>query len=248
MEAMRSRPDSSNVPARFLTTRWSLVLAAGEATSPRSREALESLCTTSWYPLYAFARRKGANAENAADLVQGFFASVLARNDLAALSPDRGRFRSFLLASFTHFMANERDRERALRRGGGVPPIAIDAAGADTRYRNEPSHDLTPEREFERTWALEILSRTFDALSAEYTADGKSALFEALKPELQGASESSYADVAARLGTTEGAIKTAASRLRKRWREILRAEIAGTLSDPANVDDELRGLFTALSS
>jgi DNA-directed RNA polymerase specialized sigma24 family protein len=245
---MHARPDVPGSSGRFLTTRWSVVLAAGQATSPRSREALESLCSSAWYPLYAFARRKGTDAESAADLVQGFVASLLARDDLATLSPERGRFRSFLLASFTHFIANERDRERALRRGGGVAPIAIDAAGADTRYRNEPSHDLTPERAFERSWALEIIARTFDALSAEYAADGKSALFEALKPELQGASESSYADVAARLGTTEGAIKTAASRLRKRWRELLRAEIAGTLSDPTDVDDELRGLFTALSS
>ncbi len=226
----------------FLTTRWSLVLSAGRG---ESREALESLCTSYWYPLYAFARRKGEPHERAADLVQGFFVVLLERRDLDGLAPERGRFRSFLLVALSHHMSNERDRERAQKRGGDVVKLSL--ADADTRYGLEPSHDASPEALFERQWALQVLERTFERLAGEHDAPEKRALFDALKSELQGASELTYADIAARLGTTEGAVNSAAHRLRKRWRELLRAEVAGTLSDPDDVDDELRGLFAALS-
>lgn len=226
----------------FLTTRWSLVLSAGRG---ESRAALESLCGSYWYPLYAFARRKGEPHERAADLVQGFFLVLLERRDLDALAPERGRFRSFLLAALSHHMANERDREHAAKRGGGA--VHIDLSDADTRYALEPADEETPETLFTRRWAVEVLSRTFERLEQEHSGPDKRALFEALKPELQGASESTYAEIAARLATTEGAVKTAAHRLRKRWRELLRAEVAGTLSDPADVDDEIRGLFAALA-
>jgi len=229
-------------PEVFLTTRWSLVLSAGRG---ESRAALESLCASYWYPLYAFARRKGEPHERAADLVQGFFLVLLERRDLDTLAPERGRFRAFLLAALSHHMSNERDRERAQKRGGGA--IVVDLAQADTRYALEPAHTESPESLFERRWAVEVLARTFERLEREHTDPQKRALFEALKPELQGASESTYADIAARLGSTEGAVKTAAHRLRKRWRELLRAEVAGTLSDPDDVDDELRGLFAALA-
>jgi RNA polymerase sigma-70 factor (ECF subfamily) len=229
-------------PEAFLTTRWSLVLSAGKG---ESRAALESLCASYWYPLYAFARRKGEPHERAADLVQGFFLVLLERRDLHTVAPEHGRFRSFLLAALSHHMSNERDRERAQKRGGGAVPIQM--TDADTRYALEPADTTSPETLFLRRWAIEVLARTFERLELEHFADEKRALFEALKPELQGASESTYAEIAARLSTTEGAVKTAAHRLRKRWRELLRAEVAGTLSDPADVDDEIRGLFDALS-
>jgi RNA polymerase sigma factor (sigma-70 family) len=228
----------------FLTTRWSLVLAAGGG---ESREALESLCNSYWYPLYAFARRKGTTHEQAADLVQGFFTVMLERRDLATLAPTRGRFRSFLLASLAHHMSNERDRERAAKRGGGAPHVHIDWADADTRYALEAAHETSPEKAFERSWALAVLTRTFAALESEHVDPAAQRLFTELAPELQGAAETTYADIAARLDTTEGAIKTAAHRLRRRWRELLRAEVAGTLTDPAEIDDEIRGLFAALA-
>jgi RNA polymerase sigma-70 factor (ECF subfamily) len=180
--------------------------------------------------------------------VQGLFANLLARKDLEQMAPERGRFRSFLLAALEHHMSNERDRARALKRGGGQIAIAIDADDAERRFGREPSHVETPERAFARSWALEALARTLAALEAEHADGEKRALFEALKPELQGAGSSSYAEIATLLGSTEGAIKTAAHRLRRRWRELLRAEVAGTLSDPADVDDEIRGLFEALST
>jgi RNA polymerase sigma-70 factor (ECF subfamily) len=232
------------VTSSFLTTRWSLVLAAGGG---QSREALESLCSTYWYPLYAFARRRGTTHDQAADLVQGFFASMLERRDLATLAPARGRFRSFLLAALSHYMANERNRERAVKRGGGMTHVAIDWSDADTRYALEAVHEATPERAFERSWALAVLARTFAALESEHLDPEGKRLFTALAPELQGAGEASYSDIATRLDTTEGAIKTAAHRLRRRWRELLRAEVAGTLTYPADVDDEIRGLFAALA-
>jgi RNA polymerase sigma-70 factor (ECF subfamily) len=245
-----STPDRERVigAEQFLTTRWSLVIAAGKTPSPTSRAALESLCASYWYPLYAFARRKGTDHELASDLVQGLFAALLARKDLEQVAPERGRFRSFLLAALEHHMSNERDRARALKRGGAQIPIAIDGDDAERRFAREPAHSRTPEREFARSWAIETLARTLAALEAEHSDGDKRALFEALKPELQGAGSSSYADIAAELGSTEGAIKTAAHRLRRRWRELLRAEVAGTLSDPADVDDEIRGLFEALST
>jgi RNA polymerase sigma-70 factor (ECF subfamily) len=239
---MSTPAPSGPAPEAFLTTRWSLVLSAGRG---ESRAALESLCASYWYPLYAFARRKGEPHERASDLVQGFFVTLLERRDLRTIAPERGRFRSFLLAALSHHMSNERDRERALKRGGGVPAIAL--ADADTRYALEPAHEESPEALFERRWAVEVLARTFERLEREHGAPDKRALFEALKPELQGASESTYAQIAERLATSEGAIKTAAHRLRKRWKELLRAEVAGTLSDPADVDDEIRGLFAALA-
>lgn len=241
-----ARADSMD--SSFLTTRWSLVLAAGRG---ESRVALENLCESYWYPLYAFARRNGADHERAADLVQGLFATLLERRDLHSIAPERGRFRSFLLAALAHHTANERDRERAVKRGGDAAHVRIEWNDADTRYALDSSsaaaQSTSPEGVFERTWALEVLARTFAALAGEHAEPNARRLFDALAPELQGASESTYAEIAARLGTTEGALKTAAHRLRKRWRELLRAEVGGTLSDPADIDDEIRGLFAALS-
>jgi len=220
------------------------VLAAGRG---ESRPALEDLCRGYWYPLYAFARRRGESHDGAADLVQGFFAQLLERGDLADVAPDKGRFRSFLLASLSHHMSGERDRERALKRGGGHETLRIDFADADTRFASEPAHEESPEKLFTRNWALELIARAFDVLAAEQSTADQRRWFEALRSELQGSSDERHAAIAERLGANEGAVRTAAHRLRKRWRELLRAEVAGTVADPADVDDEIRGLFAALA-
>lgn len=233
---------------RFATTRWSLVLAAGRRASPEADRALAALCGTYWYPLYAFARRRGLDAEEARDRTQGFFARLLETEGLAAADRSRGRFRSFLLASFSHFLANEWDRRRARKRGGGRPTLALDFASGESRYGSEPSHDATPERLFERRWALALLDRALGRLEAEYRAAGKADLFDALRPALAGDRGTPYAELAARLGTTEGAVKVAAHRLRGRCREAVRAEIAETVATEADIDDELRHLFEALGT
>lgn len=238
-------PSSADArPRQFLTTRWSLVLAAGRG---ESRPALEDLCRAYWYPLYAFVRRRGETHEQAADLVQGFFAELLERGDLSGVAPEKGRFRSFLLAALSHHLSNERDRAQARKRGGGATTLRLDWADADTRFGLEPAHDESPEKLFARSWALELIARTFESLAAEQTTPEQRALFEALRPELQGAAEERYAPIAERLGLSEGAVRQSALRLRRRWRELLRAEVAGTLADPRDVDDEIRGLFASLA-
>jgi RNA polymerase sigma-70 factor (ECF subfamily) len=242
-----SRPEtSSNAP--FPTTRWSQVVAAGDRAGTAGREALAELCSAYWYPLYAFVRRKGHPPDEAADLVQGTFLTLLDRDGLAAVSPDRGRFRSFLMAACSHHLADRRDRERAAKRGGGKFPISIDRALAEGRYSAEPADELTPERLFERRWATGLLEHALAKLEAEAIAAGKSALVSRLLPTLAGGrGDVLLATVAADLGMTEGAVKSAASRLRKRFGAILREEIAGTVADPAGVEEEVRALFAALA-
>jgi RNA polymerase sigma-70 factor (ECF subfamily) len=242
-----SRPEtSSNAP--FPTTRWSQVLAAGDRAGPVAREALAELCLAYWYPLYAFVRRKGHPPDEAADLVQGTFLTLLDREGLAAVAPERGRFRSFLMAACSHHLADCRDRQRAVKRGGGVIPISIDRALAEGRYSAEPVDELTPERLFDRRWATSLLDQAMARLEAESIAAGKSALVSRLLPALTGGrSEVLFAAIAAEAGMTEGSIKMAASRLRKRYGEILREEIARTVADPADVEDEVRDLFAALA-
>jgi RNA polymerase sigma-70 factor (ECF subfamily) len=231
----------------FATTHWSLVLAAG-GESPAAREALAELCRLYWYPLYAYIRRHGHDADEAQDLTQEFFALLLARDDLAGLDPARGRFRAFLLGACRHFLANQRDRAQALKRGGGRRPLSLDLTGADGRYAAEPSHEQPPERLFERRWALTLLDQVMQRLRRYYEAAGQSALFERLKGTLTGDAEGSYAETAAALDMTEGAVKVAAHRMRQRYRDLLREEIARTVADPAEVDDEVRTLFRALRS
>ncbi|MHB1559652.1 MAG: RNA polymerase sigma factor [Isosphaeraceae bacterium] len=242
-----SRPEtSSNAP--FPTTRWSQVVAAGDCAGPAAREALADLCAAYWYPLYAFVRRKGYPPDEAADLVQGTFLTLLGRGGLAAVAPERGRFRSFLMAACAHHLADCRDRDRAARRGGGALPIPIDRLGAENRYSAEPANDWTPERLFDRRWATRLLEHAVARLEAESTAPGKSALVSRLLPTLTGGRGGiPLAAIAAELGMTEGAVKVAASRLRKRYGEILREEIARTVADPADVEDEVRALFAALA-
>ncbi len=236
-------------PGRFPTTRWSRVIMAGDADAPLARESLGELCNAYWYPLYAYIRRRGYGPEQARDLTQDFFARVLEKGLLAEADPSRGRFRSFLRTVCTHFLANRRDREQARKRGGGRTTVPIDANTAEGRYALELADRLTPERIFDRSWALTLLGRVLDQLGQEYDEAGKAATFEALRGMLDGDPESStYAAVADRLGTTEGAARVAAHRLRRRYGELLRREIASTLAEPAEVDDEIRDLFAALEA
>ncbi len=234
--------------ARFRTTRWSLVVAARGDGTAEAREALAALCSDYWYPLYAFVRRRGHDPAAAEDLVQGFFARLLEKGDLVAVDPCKGRLRSFLLASCSHYLANQSDRDRAAKRGGGRVTFPIDRLDGERRYAREPSHDLTPERLFERQWALTLLDRVLGRLEADMASVGKARHFAALRPALLGAGQRApYAAIAAGLGLTEQAARAAATRLRRRYRELLREEVAGTLGDPAEVDDEIRSLFSVLA-
>ncbi len=238
-----SRPETS-LNAAFPTTRWSQVVAAGDRAGAAAREALAELCSAYWYPLYAFVRRKGHPPDEAADLVQGTFLALLDRDGLAAVAPERGRFRSFLMAACGHHLADCRDRDRAVKRGGGAMPISIDRDLAEGRYSAEPVDELTPERR----WATGLLDQALARLEAESIAAGKSALVSHLLPALTGGrSEVPFAAITSEMRMIEGAVKMAASRLRKRYGEILREEIARTVADPADVDAEVRALFAALA-
>lgn len=234
---------------RFPTTQWSRVISAGDPDAPQAQESLAELCTAYWYPLYAYIRRRGHDPEQAKDLTQDFFARILEKGLLAEADPARGRFRSFLRTVCVHFLANRRDWDQARKRGGGRTIVPIDAVGAEGQYARELADGLTPERIFDRSWALTLLGRVLEQLGREYDEAGKAATFEALRDMLDGDPEaSSYAAVAARLGTTEGAARVAALRLRRRYGELIRQEIAATLADPAQVDEEIRDLFAALET
>jgi RNA polymerase sigma-70 factor (ECF subfamily) len=247
-------PESASTPATpsprpaFVTTHWSLVVSAGRNDTPNARNALEKLCRAYWFPIYAFVRRQGHGPHDAQDLTQEFFARLLEKKSLAGADPAKGRFRSFLLASLKHFLANEWDKTQAQKRGGGQFLIPIDVATAETSGGFEPTDEVTAEKIFERRWALTLLEQVLRRLRAEYVRDGKENLFEQLKPTLTEASRSvRYAEIAARLGTSEGAVKVAVHRLRQRYREVLHAEIADTVTSPGEVEDEIRNLFAALA-
>jgi len=233
----------------FDTTRWSLVVAAGGDDSTAARRALESLCEAYWYPLYAFVRRRGATPDDARDLTQAFFASLLARRSFDDLAPERGRFRAFLLASLKHFLANEAARARTEKRGGGLSlePLVAGADAAERHYQREPAEPRTPETLFERRWALTVIDRVLEELRGRWASEGREREFDALKECLLGQSlRGGYAAVAEDLGTTPGAVKTAVHRLRRRFHEGLRRHIAETVADPAEIDDEIRYLIAAL--
>ena len=232
--------------AQFAETHWSLVLAA-RTTSPEAAAALAGLCQAYWYPLYAFVRRQGHSPHDAQDLTQEFFARLLAKNYLADVDRAKGRFRSFLLAAMKNFLANEWDRARAQKRGGGDTVLSLDATAAESRYALEPADHASADKLYDRRWALTLLDRAIGRLRDEFARDDKAALFDELKFALTGdKADASHATVAARLGMTEGAVKVAAHRLRKRYRELLRAEIAETVATPAEVEEELRQLCAAL--
>jgi len=239
-------PPSSSGDSQFHTTRWSLIAAAGERGEP-ARAALAELCGAYWYPVYAFIRRRGNSAEDAADLTQAFFAALLEKEYLADADRERGRFRAFLLTAVARFVAKERDRGAALKRGGGKQPLSIDFAVGESRYQHEPAHGWTPERIFERRWALTLLDRTLAALREEHAASGKLPLFDALKVFLTGETGAPpMVEIAERLNMTEGAVKVAVHRLRQKYRESLRAEIAQTVAAEGDVEDELNQLRVAL--
>ena len=239
---------SDNPPRVFATTHWSIVLSAGRKESGESGKALASLCQAYWYPLYAYVRRRGYSAHEAQDLTQEFFLHLLERESIQVADPERGKFRSFLLASLQNFLANEWRRGQAEKRGGGTPVISLDLHAGEDRYGLEPADTVTPERIFERRWALTLLDMALTRLQEEFTSSGKKELFDELKEHLgSGASGTPYAVVAERLGMTEGAVKVASHRLRRRCREILRGAIAETVADPADIDEELQQLFAAIS-
>lgn len=232
----------------FATTRWTVVLQAGRRSSPNSDRALGELCQTYWYPLYAYVRRQGRTKEDAEDLVQAFFARFLEKNYLEGLAAERGKFRAFLLASLKHFLANEWDRAQRQKRGGGVPHLSLDWQGADQRYHLDPPGPAGPERDFDRAWALALLERVIGRLRDECAAEGRAGLFAQTKGFLMvGEPAIPYAQAARALDLEEGAVRVAVHRLRKRYRELLRDEIAQTLDDPAQVAEELRSLQAALA-
>jgi DNA-directed RNA polymerase specialized sigma24 family protein len=249
MPTRPSTPATSDA-AGFAATRWTLVLAAARGNvTPRAAEAMAELCRVYWFPLYAYVRRRGHDVHAAEDLTQEFFLRLLDKNFLADVDRDKGKFRAFLLASLKHFLANEWDRSQSQKRGGGKAILPLDVAGAENRYRLEPSHDLTPERLFERQWALTVLEQVLARLQGEFAAEGKQPAFDALKPFLTAGRESGdYAAAAAQLDTTEGAVKTAVHRLRRRYRQLLRDEIAQTVASSEEVDEEIRYLLACLGS
>ncbi|HEV3446079.1 MAG TPA: sigma-70 family RNA polymerase sigma factor [Gemmataceae bacterium] len=244
--------DASPVPGpeavrRFASTRWSIVMAAGQRDSPESEAALATLCRQYWYPLYAYARRRLPDAEDARDLTQEFFATLLEKDYLRQADQQRGRFRSFLLTAFQHFLAKEHERAHALKRGGGRRVLSLDFDGGEQRYHREPSHETTPEALYERGWALMLLEQGLTRLREEYAGLGKQQLFDCLKGTLTaGETPRPYAELAAELGMSAEALKVAVHRLRRRYGELVRSEIAHTVTTTGEIEDEVRNLFAAV--
>jgi len=229
-------------------TRWSVVLAAGDAQNSKSHEALSELCQSYWRPLYSFIRRKGYSPPDAHDLTQGFFARLLEKNFLGSAKPEHRRFRSYLLGAMKNYLCDDYDRNMAQKRGGGAIIIAIDMESEEGRSKFEIVDDNTAEKLYDRQWALETLEKTMSALAGEYEAAGKSEQFSKLRRVLvPDGDKSSYREIATELGTTEGNVKVAIHRLRKRYKELLRELIAQTLADTSEVEDEIKHLFAALS-
>ena len=232
----------------FTTTHWSVVLAAGQQDSPQAAVALERLCATYWYPLYVYVRRRGHSPEDAQDLTQEFFAHFLQKGYFHLADRTRGRFRTFLVHALEHFLINEWKRGQRIRRGGGRVCFSLDAAEAETRYLGEAAGNMTPERFYDQRWATTLLDQVMTGLRQEYAEAGRTAVFEVLAGFLWGKDESvSYAQIGERWGMTEGALRAAMHRLRRRYRERLRAEVAQTVAPPDTVEDELRYLLTVVS-
>ena len=241
---------SPPVTSSFRTTRWSVVAAARGEPEPAARAALETLCATYWYPLYAYLRRKGQGEDQARDLVQGFFASFLEAGGTARADPAKGRFRAYLLGALRHHVSDARERERAEKRGGGRAPLPLelDLGDAEARYSLEPSDGATPERLFERRWALLVLGRALERLGEEQRARGRERVFDRLVGYLTvTGDERAYADAAEELELSEGAVKVNVHRLRARYGELIREEVGHTVERADDVEDELESLFRALS-
>jgi len=236
---------------RFPTTSWGAVLSAGSAATAESRPALEALCGAYWFPLYAFLRRSGRDQEDAQDLVQGFFAQLLARGDLGRVAPEGGKFRSYLLTALKHFLVNERQYQNAQKRGGGraILSLDLDFADADRRYSAEPRIDVTPERLYEQRWALTLLGNVLSELRNELKEHGSQDRYDALEGFLPGGRHPpSYREVAQKLDISEGATKVAVHRLRTRYRRRFRKTVADTVERPEDVDDEIRHILDALAT
>ena len=232
---------------QFAATHWSVVLTAGKSDLPQAAEALESLCRAYWYPLYAYARRQGNGPEDAEDLTQQFFLRLLEKNYLANADRERGKFRTFLLGSMKNFLVNEWKRTGRLKRGGGYGFVSFDAAAAEGRYAGEPKGEAVAETLFDRQWAVALVEQVFAALGAEFTTAEKGALLDELKGFVWGEENSaSFAEIGARLNMAEGTVRVSLHRLRQRFRELLRREVAQTVARPEDVDGELRHLIEVL--
>jgi len=234
--------------AQFATTHWSVVLAAGERELPQAAEALEKLCRAYWYPLYVYVRRQGNSPEDAQDLTQIFFSRVLEKNYFAKADRDRGKFRTFLLGSLKNFLINEWKRAGRLKRGGDLTFLSIDANVAEDRYATEPANESNPDAAYEQRWAVTLIEHVLATLRREYSAADKARLFEELKGFIWGdKSTAPYAEIAGHLNLTEETVKVAVHRLRQRFRELLRAEVAHTVARPEDIDGELRHLISVAS-
>lgn len=235
-------------PQHFQTTHWSLIVRVQSGGETESRGALEQLCATYWYPVYAFVRRAGRNAHDAQDLTQDFFAHLMERAALDHVDRDRGKFRSFLLASLNNFLANDWDRRNALKRGGGRTIVSIDEELAEERFHHEPATDLSPDKFFDRQWAITVLERAIDRLAGEMRANGREQQFEKLREFLAvRAPQSAYNDLAAELRTTAAALSITVSRMRQRYRDLIRSEVSDTLLNLEDADTEIRHLLAAMA-
>jgi DNA-directed RNA polymerase specialized sigma24 family protein len=233
-------------PRQFVTTRWSLVLEAGTRSAPDADQALESLCRAYWFPLYAFARRRGYQCDDAADRTQEFFSCLIDKSFLESADPAKGRFRTFLLTIFQRFLVNEHERNNAVRRGGGRLHFSLDVSEGETRYQDCMINSESPERIFEREWALTLLDRVIKQMQDEYSAKNKSDLFDECREFLIGSDSGRYDELAARLRMSEAALRVAVHRMRERYKDLLRREIAETLAGPSSIDDELNELRRAI--
>ena len=243
-----SATTSAEQAAWFTTTHWSIVINAQDPASPQASQALEKLCRSYWYPLYAFVRRQGRDEATAKDLTQGFFAKLLEKNYLAGVRPEKGRFRNFLLASIKHFIADEWDKARALKRGGGQTIISLDETTGEGRYRHEPVEAMDAEKLYERRWALTLLEQARERLKEEFRIAGRAELYERLQLFESGDHDApAYAQVAPALGLSESGLRAAVHRMRQRYQELVREEVAQTVSSPAEVDEEIRYLIRVIS-
>jgi DNA-directed RNA polymerase specialized sigma24 family protein len=248
MLGQESNTDAPQPAGRFQTTHWSVVLLAAQEQSAGRAAALEKLCHAYWYPIYVFARRKGCGEEDAKDLTQQFFSRLLQRNDFAGVDPQKGKFRTFLLTSFTHFLSNEYDRANALKRGGGNAIFSLDELLSDQLNKFEPAGDCSPANLFDQRWALAVLERALNQLNTEMSAAGKSGQFELLKTFLTADSpEGRQEGLAQKLGVADSSVAVMVHRLRQRYRELVRAEVAHTVSSPTELEEEMRHLFQMLN-
>jgi RNA polymerase sigma-70 factor (ECF subfamily) len=244
---MSNEPTSdASGDSSFAKTQWSIILKAGRRSSADSRQALQSLCELYWYPLYAYVRRRVGDRSEAEDLTQAFFAELLEKNYVATATPERGKFRAFLITAFKHFLCKEWEKAKAQKRGGGRAPIPLDFQSADHRFSIEPAAGMTPDQLYDQQWALALLDRTMERLQDDFRRAGKELQFGELKQFIVAERTSTLADVAAKLNMTVAATKMAASRLRGRYRELLREEIAQIVADRDEIDDEIRKLFQAM--